>query len=179
MKEKQAKRKFEKYSIFALLCGIGLVAAGIFGIVSSRIESSEYKNSTDIRKVAAVIETLETHDEKDDNDVIVETKYKTRVSFEIDGKKYTGRYEFNAYARDYAKKNAYDRLRRGDTIDVEVYKTKNGDYKISPDGTPVDFLLYCLAILFGAVIIVGMLYEIFGRKTKKGKGEPTEKAEKN
>ena len=179
MKEKQTKRKFEKYSIFALLCGIGLVAAGIFGIVSSRIESSEYKNSTDIRKVAAVIETLETHDEKDDNDVIVETKYKTRVSFEIDGKKYTGRYEFNAYARDYAKKNAYDRLRRGDTIDVEVYKTKNGDYKISPDGTPVDFLLYCLAILFGAVIIVGMLYEIFGRKTKKGKSEPTEKEEKN
>ena len=86
MKEKQTKRKFEKYSFFALLCGIGLVAAGIFGIVSSRIESSEYKNSTDIRKVAAVIETLETHDEKDDNDVIVETKYKTRVSFEIDGK---------------------------------------------------------------------------------------------
>ena len=175
MKEKQTKRKFEKYFIFALLCGIGLVAAGIFGIVSSRIESSEYKNSTDIRKVAAVIETLETHDEKDDNDVIVETKYKTGVSFEIDGKKYTGRYQFNAYA----KKNAYDRLRRGDTIDVEVYKTKNGDYKISPDGTPVDFLLYCLAILFGAVIIVGMLYEIFGRKTKKGESEPTEKAEKN
>ena len=166
MKEKQTKRKFEKYFIFALLCGIGLVAAGIFGIVSSRIESSEYKNSTDIRKVAAVIETLETHDEKDDNDVIVETKYKTGVSFEID-------------AREYAKKNAYDRLRRGDTIDVEVYKTKNGDYKISPDGTPVDFLLYCLAILFGAVIIVGMLYEIFGRKTKKGESEPTEKAEKN
>ena len=41
MKEKQTKRKFEKYFIFALLCGIGLVAAGIFGIVSSRIESSE------------------------------------------------------------------------------------------------------------------------------------------
>lgn len=179
MKEKQTKRKFEKYSIFALLCGIGLVVAGIFGIVSSRIESSEYKNSTDIRKVAAVIETLETHDEKDDNDVIVETKYKTRVSFEIDGKKYTGRYKFNAYARDYAKKNTYDRLRRGDTIDVEVYKTKNGDYKISPDGTPVDFLLYCLAILFGAVIIVGMLYEIFRRKTQKGESEPTEKAEKD
>ena len=49
MKEKQTKRKFEKYFIFALLCGIGLVAAGIFGIVSSRIESSEYKNSTDIQ----------------------------------------------------------------------------------------------------------------------------------
>lgn len=124
MKEKQTKRKFEKYFIFACFFVDWIGCSGDFGIVSSRIESSEYKNSTDIRKVAAVIETLETHDEKDDNDVIVETKYKTRVSFEIDGKKYTGRYEFNAYARDYAKKNAYDRLRRGDTIDVEVYKTK-------------------------------------------------------
>lgn len=43
---------------------------------------------------------------------------------------------------------------------------------------PVDVLLYCLAIL-GAVIIVGMLYEIFGGKTQKGESEPMEKAEKN
>ena len=60
MKEKQTKRKFEKYFIFALLCGIGLVAAGIFGIVSSRIESSDGKliPPYDTEKMAGVIYEL-------------------------------------------------------------------------------------------------------------------------
>lgn len=44
------------------------------------------------------------------------------------------------------KKYAYDKLRKGDTIDVEIYKTSKGEYKISPEGSPVDFLLYCAAI---------------------------------
>ena len=37
------------------------------------------------------------------------------------------------------KKYAYDKLRKGDTIDVEIYKTSKGEYKISPEGSPSIF----------------------------------------
>ena len=67
MTEKPEKRKIDKYSVMALLVGIALIAAGIIGIITSRTESREYKNSTDIRKVEAVIDEFSTNDDKDDN----------------------------------------------------------------------------------------------------------------
>ena len=60
-------KKNSIYSVLALFVGIALIAAGIIGIISSRTESKEYKNSTDIRKVDAVIDMFSTHDDKDDN----------------------------------------------------------------------------------------------------------------
>ena len=51
-------------------------------------------------------------------------------------------------------------MRKGDTIDVEVYKTSKGDYKISPEGSPVVFLLYCAAIPVGLFFVVIMICDI-------------------
>ena len=46
-----SKRKKDiKMTIFIMVAGIGLIIAGVIGIVTSRIDSREYKNSTDIRK---------------------------------------------------------------------------------------------------------------------------------
>lgn len=65
------------------------------------------------------------------------------------------------------KKYTYDKLRKGDTIDVEVYKTSKGDYKLSPEGSPVDFLLYCAAIPVGLFFAVIMICDIAKDNRKK------------
>ena len=58
-------------------------------------------------------------------------------------------------------------MRKGDTIEVEVYKTTKGNYKLSPEGNPVDFLLYCAAIPFGFFLVVIMICDIVKDKRKK------------
>lgn len=161
------KKKDNIYSILALLMGISLIAAGIIGIILSRTEGNEYKNSTDIRKVDAVIDEFSTKEDKDDNGVVTMTTYKFKISYIVNGESYKGKCEERVYARELTKKYNYDKLRRGDTISVEVYKAKNGDYKISPEGNPVYFLLYCAAIPVGIVISAVMAYDMLRKKSGK------------
>ena len=143
---KRKEKKDIKMTIFIMVAGVGLIVAGVIGIVTSRIDSREYKSSTDIRKISAVIVDFSTQDDKDDSGDVKYTTYKFKVSYVIDGKTYKGKCEERVWSSDYSKKYAYDKLRKGDTIDVEIYKTSKGEYKISPEGSPVDFLLYCAAI---------------------------------
>ena len=167
MTEKPKKKKKDIYSVLLLLAGIGLIAAGIIGIISSRTDSREYKNSTDIQKISAVIDDYSTHNTKDDSGDVKYTTYKFKVSYVIDGKTYKGKYEERVWWSSYAKKYTYDKLRKGDTIDVEVYKTSKGDYKLSPEGSPVDFLLYCAAIPVGLFFVVIMICDIAKDNRKK------------
>ena len=169
MTEKPKKKKKDIYSVLLLLAGIALIAAGIIGIISSRTASKEYKNSTDIQKISAVIDDFSTHNTKDDSGDVKYTTYKFKVSYVIDGKTYKGKCEERVWARSssYEKKYTYDKLRKGDTIDVEVYKTSKGDYKISPEGNPVDFLLYCAAIPVGLFFVVIMICDITKDNRKK------------
>ena len=162
------RNKDIKMTIFIMVAGIGLIVAGVIGIVISRIDSREYKNSTDIRKIPAVIVDFSTKDDKDDSGDVRYTTYEFKVSYVIDGKTYKGKYEERVWWNNYEKKYTYDKLRKGDTIDVEVYKTSKGDYKLSPEGSPVDFLLYCAAIPVGLFFVVIMIIDIIkhGRKTK-------------
>ena len=136
-------------TIFIIIVGVSLIVIGIYGVVSSRIESRDYKNSTDIQKISSVIIDFSTSNSKDDSGDVKYTTYKFKVSYVIDGKTYKGKCEERVWSSDYSKKYAYDKLRKGDTIDVEIYKTSKGEYKISPEGSPVDFLLYCAAIPSG------------------------------
>ena len=156
--------KKDIYSILFLFMGIGLIAAGIIGIISSRTDSREYK-----RKISAVIVDFSTHDDKDDSGDVRYTTYKFKVSYVIDGKTYKGKYEERVWSRSssYTKKYTYDKLRKGDTIDVEVYKTSKGDYKLSPEGSPVDFLLYCAAIPVGLFFVVIMICDVVKDNRKK------------
>lgn len=169
MTEKPKKKKKDIYSVLLLLAGIALIAAGIIGIISSRTASKEYKNSTDIQKISAVIDDFSTHNTKDDSGDVKYTTYKFKVSYVIDGKTYKGKYEERVWSRSssYTKKYTYDKLRKGDTIDVEVYKTSKGDYKLSPEGSPVDFLLYCAAIPVGLFFVVIMICDVVKDNRKK------------
>ena len=57
---KLKEKKDIKMTIFIMVAGIALMVAGIYGVVSSRIDSREYKNSTDIQEISAVIHMLLT-----------------------------------------------------------------------------------------------------------------------
>ena len=162
-----SKRKDIKMTIFIMVAGIGLIVAGIIGIITSRTDSREYKSSTDIRKIPAVIVDFSTKDDKDDSGDVRYRTYKFKVSYVIDGKTYKGKYEERVWSSSYERKYAYDKLRKGDTIDVEVYKTSKGDYKLTPEGSPVDFLLYCAAIPVGLFLVVIMICDIVKDNRKK------------
>ena len=161
------RNKDIKMTIFIMVVGIGLIVAGVIGIVTSRIASKEYKSSTDIRKIPAVIVDFSTQDDKDDSGDVRYTTYKFKVSYVIDGKTYKGKYEERVWSSNYERKYTYDKLRKGDTIDVEVYKTSKGDYKLAPEGNPVDFLLYCAAIPGGLFFVVIMICDIAKDNRKK------------
>ena len=154
-------------TIFIIVVDVSLIVMGIYGVVSSRIESRDYKNSTDIRKISAVIVDFSTQDDKDDSGDVRYTTYKFKVSYVIDGKTYKGKYEERVWSSSYARKYTYDKLRKGDTIDVEVYKTSKGDYKLTPEGSPVDFLLYCAAIPVGLFFVVIMICDVAKDKRRK------------
>lgn len=126
-------------TIFIIVVGVSLIVMGIYGVVSSRIESRDYKNSTDIQKISSVIIDFLTSNSKDDSGDVKYTTYKFKVSYVIDGKTYKGKCEERVWSSDYSKKYAYDKLRKGDTIDVEIYKTSKGEYKISPREVPSIF----------------------------------------
>ena len=166
---KLKEKKDIKMTIFIIVVGVSLMVAGIYGVVSSRIESRDYKNSTDIQKISAVIIDFSTSNSKDDSGDVKYTTYKFKVSYVIDGKTYKGKCEERVWSSssNYARKYTYDKLRKGDTIDVEVYKTSKGDYKLSPEGSPVDFLLYCAAIPVGLFFVVIMICDIAKDNRKK------------
>ena len=174
------------------MIGIGLMVAGIAGIVTSLAAADDYDNSTDIRTVDAVIETIERSEEvigeksKGNNKLMVdnintflETLHKMKVSYVVDGETYGGRYDVTTYSDSQERDQFYHQLKVGDTISVEVYRSRNGEYKIVDEEGPVNFLLYCAAIPVGLVITAAMIYDMVcpkeeptnGKKKKKQQGK--------
>ena len=88
MEKNSSKKGDIKISLLGLLIGISLIVAGVYGIVSNKIENQEYKNSTDIRTVNAVVEECRRKDEKNDADILIRSEYNTKVSFVVDGTTY-------------------------------------------------------------------------------------------
>ena len=184
-KPKKKRKKIGKYDIIILLIGIGLMVAGIAGIVTSLAAADDYDNSTDIRTVDAVIETIERSEEvigeksKGNNKLMVdnintflETLHKMKVSYVVDGETYGGRYDVTTYSDSQERDQFYHQLKVGDTISVEVYRSRNGEYKIADEEGPVNFLLYCAAIPVGLVITAAMKEEpTNGKKKKKQQGK--------
>ena len=164
---KLKEKKDIKMTIFIIVCGVSLVVAGIYGIASSRIESRDYKNSTDIRNISAVIDDFSTSDTKDDLGDVKYTTYKFKVSYVVDGKTYKGKYEERVWSNNPTKMHTFHKIKKGDKIPVEVYKNSKGQYKLTPEGNPVDFLLYCAAIPVGIFLVMIMVHELVNDDRKK------------
>ena len=191
-KPTKKRKKINKYDIIILLIGIGLMLAGIAGIVIGINTIEDYNNSTDIRTVDAVIETIERSEKvigeksKGNNKLMVdnintflETLHKMKVSYVVDGKTYRGRYNVTTYSDSRERDQFYHQLKAGDTIPAEVYRSRNGEYKIADEEGPVNFLLYCAAIPVGLVITAAMICDMVrpkeeptnGKKKKKQQGK--------
>ena len=208
-KPKKKRKKIGKYDVIILLIGIGLMVAGIAGIMTSLAAADDYDNSTDIRTVDGVIEKMERSEEvigeksKGNNKLMVdnintfletlhkmklmvdnintflETLHKMKVSYVVDGKTYQGRYNVTTYSDSRERDQFYHQLKVGDAIPVEVYRSRNGEYKIAEEEGPVNFLLYCAAIPVGLVITAAMIYDMVrpkeeptnGKKKKKQQGK--------
>ena len=171
-RKRKERRKDTLITILAFLVGIGLMAAGIIGVVTSLMQAEDYENTPDIRTVDAVIKSIETKNKKNDNGSLRERHYKLKISYEVDGKTYNGRKDLYAYGNmvDSEKREEYDQLKRGSIIPVEVYQDRNGNYKLADLTTPFEFLVYCAVIPFGLLITVLALFDIF----KKIRGTPQE-----
>lgn len=171
-RKRKERRKDTLITILAFLVGIGLMAAGIIGVVTSLMQAEDYENTPDIRTVDAVIKSIETKNKKNDNGSLRERHYKLKISYEVDGKTYNGRKDLYAYGNmvDSEKREEYDQLKRGSIIPVEVYQDRNGNYKLAELTTPFEFLVYCAVIPFGLLITVLALFDIF----KKIRGTPQE-----
>ncbi len=151
----ESKIKKKIYEIVGLLMAVALFGAGIYGVVSSRTASREYKNSDDIRKVTAVVKYAKDTG-SDDDDYYT---YWAKLSFVVDGTSYKGSQTF------------YRELHVGDEVTVEVYRTSNGQYKLTPEGNPIHFLFYCIAIPVGGFIAVAMFSAVFTKVDKKQRSD--------
>ena len=91
--------------------------------------------------------TAETEYESDEeNDDAAQTlnmrTYRLKITYTVEGKSCRGRYELYASGDNHERLRAYDQLGKGDVIQVEVYRSKNGTYKLTPDLNPINFVHY-------------------------------------
>lgn len=87
-----------------------------------------------------------------------------QVSFEVDGKQYTG---------DITR---YSEVKAGDTVSVEVYRAKDGSYKIpaltTETGKGLSNILMYAALGVGAVVILGSTFFLVDELKKNKKKKP-------
>ena len=153
-----SEEKAHKEKVGALILSIIIIIAGIGGMIYTKHESSEYKNSTDVRTIRATVYSCEQTKEKDDKGDRKE-KYKVRFTYEIDGTTYD----------DFEFRNK--EIRRGDTVLITVYRNSKGKYKLEPGPTPVYFLAFAAMIPLGLVGFVGLSKDLikYHREEKEGR----------
>ena len=133
-----SEEKAHKEEIGALILSIIIIIAGIGGMIYTKRLSWEYKNSTDVRTMDALVYSCKQTDEKDDDGDRKE-KYKVRFTYEIDGTTYD----------DF--KTCYKQMKKGDTVLITVYRNSKGQYKLEPGPTPVYFLAFAAMIPLGLI----------------------------
>ena len=153
-----SEEKAHKEKIGALILSIIIIIAGIGGMIYTKHESSEYKNSTDVRTIRATVYSCEQTKEKDDKGDRKE-KYKVRFTYEIDGTTYD---DFDTY---------YKEIRKGDTVLITVYRNSKGKYKLEPGPTPVYFFAFAAMIPLGLIGFVAQSKDLikYHREEKEGR----------
>lgn len=153
-----SEEKAHKEEIGALILSIIIIIAGIGGMIYTKRLSWEYKNSTDVRTIDALVYSCKQTDEKDDDGDRKE-KYKVRFTYEIDGTTYD---DFDTY---------YKEIRKGDTVLITVYRNSKGKYKLEPGPTPIYFLAFAAMIPLGLIGFIGLSKDLikYHREEKEGR----------
>ncbi len=148
------KKRSEKREIVGvyLLFIIGLVGC-IFGIFNEINKQKEFENSTDIRRVSAVITQV-----KEDKEARM-IKYDVNYSYEVEGETYKGR------------GTVYHRVKIGDEDTITVYRTSKGKYKTEPIDSPIELLIATIGAVLCIFILVAMTVGRILEKRDKEKNE--------
>ena len=136
-----SEKEEHKTTIGALILSIFIIIAGIGGMIYTKHESSEFKNSTDVRTLHATVYSCEQTKEKDDKGDRKE-KYKVRFTYEIDGTTYD---DFDTYSK--------------------------GKYKLEPGPTPIYFFAFAAMIPLGLIGFIGLSKDLikYHREEKEGR----------
>ena len=130
---KEKRKNTIKNAILVGCFGLFFLIMGILGIVISKSKYSDYKNSDDIRTVEAKVVSSDYHTVKRKNESRREY-WKVKLRYDVDGKEYSAVKDF-----DYE-------LKKGDTVKLEVYHSKDGSYKppvVTTDGEyKIDNILF-------------------------------------
>ena len=153
-----SEKEGHKYTIGALILSIIIIIAGIGGMIYTKKVSWEYKNSTDVRTIDALVYNCAQTNEKDDNGNRKE-EYKVSFTYEIDGTTYD---DFKTY---------YKEMRKGDTVQITVYRDSKGRYKLEPGPTPIYFFAFVAMIPLGLIGLVEQSKDLikYHREEKEGK----------
>ena len=134
---REKRRNTIKNAILVGAFGLFFLVLGILGIVISRSKYNDYKNSDDIRTVEATVLSSDIHSKKMKGER-PEDYWKAKLSYNIEGK------EYNA-VKDY-----YSEVKKGDTVKLEVYHTKDGDYKPATVTTDDEYKLWNIIYIASA-----------------------------
>lgn len=153
-----SEKEEHKHTIDALILSIIIIIAGIGGMIYTKKVSWEYKNSTDVRTIDALVYNCAQTNEKDDNGNRKE-EYKVSFTYEIDGTTYD---DFKIY---------YKEMRRGDTVQITVYRDSKGRYKLEPGPTPFYFFAFVAMIPLGLIGLVEQSKDLikYHREEKEGR----------
>ena len=153
-----SEREEHKATIGALILSIIIIIAGIGGMIYTKKVSWEYKNSTDVRTIDALVYNCAQTNEKDDNGNRKE-EYKVSFTYEIDGTTYD---DFKTY---------YKEMRKGDTVQITVYRDSKGRYKLEPGPTPFYFFAFVAMIPLGLIGLVEQSKDLikYHREEKEGR----------
>ena len=133
-----SEREEHKATIGALILSIIIIIAGIGGMIYTKKVSWEYKNSTDVRTIDALVYNCAQTNEKDDNGNRKE-EYKVSFTYEIDGTTYD---DFKTYS---------EKKREGDTVRIVVYRDSQGRYKLEPGPNAFFFMAFAAIIQLGLI----------------------------
>ena len=138
-----SEKEEHKDTIGALILSIFIIIAGIGGMIYTKHESSEFKNSTDVRTLHATVYSCD----------------KVRFTYEIDGTTYD----------DFEFRNK--EIRRGDTVLITVYRNSKGKYKLEPGPTPIYFFAFAAMIPLGLIGFIGLSKDLikYHREEKEGR----------
>ena len=155
---KEKRKNTIKNAILVACFGLFFLVMGILGIVISKSKYNDYKNSDDIRTVEAKVISSEYHTVKRKNERRREY-WKVKLSYEIDGKEYSA-------AKDYD----YE-LKKGDTVKLEVYHSKDGSYKAAVTTSDaeyqIDNILFIASLGLGILLIIVSIVAALPDKKKQ------------
>ena len=164
-RKEERKKTLIGAAITMTFAGI-MLALGLIGFFMNRAKFNDYTNSTDVRKVEGTVTGVEVKS-RDDEYGRKYYYYMTKVFYTVDNVDYEDKTEFDT------------QYKIGDTVEVTVYKTSVGEYRIPEVTNETAYkmynMLYIGVAIFGFVLILIGIFVLLPDKKDGGKNNSKKK----